>query len=607
MTFLLLYLCCITCDISFVFLVAKRVVSRHHKLQDRELQVYAYYPCLGLQPPSIDVKTPMAWLPSHILVDCACPVIDFLLSSPSCKSEVENKMLSCMCKIEWPSVGNEGRIRLKSDINLSQVIVMNNAERWEETVKIFWNDSMKSFSHATIQLMEATWKSFVEKIAEITSNEGLKVKLISTVFEVQIAGKTSAVKDTLSRLQEIKNYVDEDVKRQKDTITEKVNLKQYELHLLRMKNFDQEMIAKYPGISVVIPEKGCVVLTGLAGDVLKVSLEMNDELRLIQSKNWSTSPDVIKLLERPAMLKHLQDRFHREGVMLHLDFVDNKDLSLFGFRKDHLDRGLKIIEQLTYLRKLKIEDHWKALIASGRLQTWIDSVVKENNDLIVFEINAKHNSLLLISGKSKSDDLIENLLTFIQDNTEIQKFCGPYQISIVNFVKRFMVKDILSVEDDLKSCSVKISFEKKGPDTQPCIRGTRHGVSSAEKRLATLINGLVVDYFKYEDSQAKPAAKYLAGKGRLYLDALETKHQVVIQPEIIERMGKMKAESEDKILVNNKEVMCFNIESGIRILLIEGNIVQQKVDAIINPTNQKLEMTGGVAAAILKAGKLYAL
>jgi hypothetical protein len=39
------------------------------------------------------------------------------------------------------------------------------------------------------------------------------------------------------------------------------------------------------------------------------------------------------------------------------------------------------------------------------------------------------------------------------------------------------------------------------------------------------------DYYECEGPQAKPAAKYFADKGRLFLEALANKHRVLIQTE----------------------------------------------------------------------------
>jgi len=52
----------------------------------------------------------------------------------------------------------------------------------------------------------------------------------------------------------------------------------------------------------------------------------------------------------------------------------------------------------------------------------------------------------------------------------------------------------------------------------------------------------------------------------------------------------------------NKEIAQVQTESGKRLILVHGDITEEKVDAIVNAANSHLKHGGGVAAAIARKG-----
>ncbi|MFP3855021.1 MAG: macro domain-containing protein [Anaerolineales bacterium] len=54
--------------------------------------------------------------------------------------------------------------------------------------------------------------------------------------------------------------------------------------------------------------------------------------------------------------------------------------------------------------------------------------------------------------------------------------------------------------------------------------------------------------------------------------------------------------------MSNQIVMERKLDNGLRLQLVQGDITQEQVDAIVNAANEQLQHAGGVAAAIAKAG-----
>jgi hypothetical protein len=89
----------------------------------------------------------------------------------------------------------------------------------------------------------------------------------------------------------------------------------------------------------------------------------------------------------------------------------------------------------------------------------------------------------------------------------------------------------------------------------------------------------------------------------LFLEALANKHRVLIQTEAEVTATVMADEVENVDVVPGlREVLCFDLPSGPRLLVVAGNIAAEQVDVIVSPTNEQLDLTGGVAASIVRAG-----
>lgn len=159
------------------------------------------------------------------------------------------------------------------------------------------------------------------------------------------------------------------------------------------------------------------------------------------------------------------------------------------------------------------------------------------------------------------------------------------------------------IEQDI-GCSVKIDF--KVNERQFVVSGNSTGTAMAEKRLDALMLSIKSDHYECEGPQSKPAAKYFANKGRLFLEALANKHRVLIQTEA-EVAANAMADDAGNISAapGLDEVYCFELPSGHRLLVVAGNIAAEQVDAIVCPTNEHSHPTGSMPASIARAGMLW--
>jgi hypothetical protein len=142
-----------------LFAAVQSVVSRSHNVQSRLLQVSAILSLPGSAAIVSRCLITLAWLPSHIVVNCpSAHILTFLLSSSKHRKFIEEKLVEYQCKVEWPN-SSDGCVMLKNDAKTTlDLAVSKHAEKWEKKVRDAWDLLMTKFAHESLCLMEATWE-----------------------------------------------------------------------------------------------------------------------------------------------------------------------------------------------------------------------------------------------------------------------------------------------------------------------------------------------------------------------------------------------------------------------------------------------------------------
>ncbi|KAK7479331.1 hypothetical protein BaRGS_00029409 [Batillaria attramentaria] len=161
----------------------------------------------------------------------------------------------------------------------------------------------------------------------------------------------------------------------------------------------------------------------------------------------------------------------------------------------------------------------------------------------------------------------------------------------MKFLSEFCAADLRAVHEKAKELGVSLAINKNGAVT----KGPRDGLARIGADMQKLVNTIVSDKMTFK---THGATKYLKGqKGQDFLQSTgqNTKCLVTLSND---------QSSDDASLAagTNRVLAQVDVSPWGKLVIMQGDITQCQVGAIVNAANGRLEHGGGVAAAIVDAG-----
>jgi len=263
--------------------------------------------------------------------------------------------------------------------------------------------------------------------------------------------------------------------------------------------------------------------------------------------------------------------------------------------KQELEAGQKILEEAIVEQVIDLKKENLEVINSP---AWTALKMKLKNDLgdvvLIEEDVGKQRFQLLIT----SDRFVavrEEIQSCLDENSILTAEVDVVR-PVVQLITKFHLNEIKNI---------KISFERHRIDIHQHDRGflvqcNKFVLQSAVQAVQNLCHKVVS-----EDHQiSRPGMKtfFNSEKGKQAISVLEAKHKVIcVDPDDIEPIT---VKHSSHVVDNSSDILYTStISEGRTVKVLIGDITKQKVDVIVNAANDQLLHQGGLAAAIVKAGK----
>ena len=202
----------------------------------------------------------------------------------------------------------------------------------------------------------------------------------------------------------------------------------------------------------------------------------------------------------------------------------------------------------------------------------------------------------LITASSVFSNIQESMHNCLDEHSMLEQ---PLHVEspVSDLLMTYFQGEINKIASRYQKFIVTIANSEKGF----IVKGTKNGLSVAFQEMKTLIDKICSG--NHVISRPGIDRYFRSKKGIAAVKAVETTYKVIcadprriVRPEVSEQTS-------SPISTATKELYMTTFPGGTTVKVLVGDITQQTVDAIVNAANSQLKHNGGLARAIIEAGK----
>uniref|UniRef100_UPI0037E7907B poly(ADP-ribose) polymerase family member 14-related sequence 1 isoform X1 n=1 Tax=Semicossyphus pulcher TaxID=241346 RepID=UPI0037E7907B len=555
----------------------QKILKKKHDIKRKEIRVYPFYKSLGIALYGKD--TPSLKLPAAISEPIDEAVWRYLNDKQSAAETIHAQLNQHFCKVnlDQPTVCLSPVSSLLQEKDAKATI-----KEWKDTVKAAFAHALSKFQSLKLQPEPTEWEESESKIRETLQNEDVVVVPDKASGVFTVVGPVGDVNRLQETLYEIINKIVKRVHRQKLSVTQDIKVSKSIFHILCQDGIQDKLLRVYPELKMsYTKESPNLVVTGLMDEILAASKVIYDAKGALKRQNLEIDTFVLDLLkdEHPEQLTNAL--LTSSGIDAAFEIHANK-VQLLAVS----DRGL-----------MDAENHLGRLLVSRYIGVEDSNVLKkpEWTDLVSQSEKTNNKSMrriridttgkqVVVSGYTDSVEKVSNELEdFLRQNAQVEETVKVKPEVVVEYIKKLGTSSLKHVEH-----KVKVHFKKEAIS----LSGCRVHVTECKTLIDNLVSSLCFEQFKV----SKPGVKtFFQDKEAMYTSSIFHETHSLVQ-----LVDGTNGEQDDHRQFP-KPVYQLQTPDGAEIAVCKADMCSYPVDAVVNAANEKLNLSGGLAGAILSA------
>ncbi|MBN3299572.1 PAR14 polymerase, partial [Amia calva] len=359
-------------------------------------------------------------------------------------------------------------------------------------------------------------------------------------------------------------------------------------------SFEAELRIKFPGLLITRKDLNLLTLEGPSKEVQAARCSLKEGLGQIHERVVNLSRPLLSFLEDQGRVQEFHSRFLsnlKSPVVVDMEL----GLKIFSLSQQALEEASRVF--LSELRE-EVRELGGPLASPATLSKLKESLCGVEMQLnqgkrrvqvqYVQDANTNKQSIQIVGYSQEVSRVTEALRYHELREAVTVAVVTLHNSEMVDCFHELM--ELLSVQ----AAGVKLtSVSSPSPAVQ--LTGPKHLVTSLQRSLEEALDGLVWEVLTIN----KPGAyEYFQNEGSKYLKMVGKSMHCLIRPS---KPGQVRAV--DPATITSQGVWCtFCLEGGLNLVVRQGDITQERVEAIVNASNEDLRHSSGVALRISKAG-----
>ncbi|KAL3863208.1 hypothetical protein ACJMK2_004974 [Sinanodonta woodiana] len=578
--------------------VVDSVLGREHTLDNSEIQLQLFYPFIG-KTTSVENREKFQ-NPDSFVFKVNIHVIAFFRQVPNAKVRLEQELSKTHGRLVIPSE-NSDTLEIFPTLNAKMEGVKKFAKTWKDTAKQNLEAYMQQLDCSEHHVMPDIWASTVTSLQKVHIPKAEDVIVCADQQQniIRVVGFKDMVSHVSNGLKQIICDGEKELELKKQRTSDRKTLPQHQLYFLSAIDFPGKVRNICSEVECTIQqEDNSIVFEGILLDIKQAQLHMFETIQTIAK---SSMPDYsrskMELLAMKETCDYIRQRLKENGCM-GLWESDGNGVIVYDVCDQKVNEGIQIIKKCLVENTINITPEQSVVINSDAWNTMLADINRQHQGQTLIRA-LLHNSTIEIAATDQiAGKIIESVHNFIRANALYTK-AVTVDIHKIRYLEQWKKPQI---DEICKSQQIKLvnTDLSQGVIT---LQGTQKGLREAEDKMSTLLKQMCC---KHKPIEKPGMGKYLfSDKGKELIKDIEKENKCTIDLMNDEDVETSPEEFEmelEKHLQYPVECLSCQMLGGRTMSVFHGDITELDIHVLINPCNQMLDHSGGLAKAVVEKG-----
>lgn len=550
-----------------------------HRIRQEEISVYPFYESLGIALYGKD-KPPLK-LPATISESIDDAMGRYLNRNQSASATIHRDLAKHFCKADFTNQSTVYLSPVSSLLHQKDAKVM--IKEWRDTVKSAFAQAMSKFRSLKFHPDSEAWQESEEKLRQMLEKEDVDLISEKASGDLFVVGLVEQVNRLEKPLSEVLNKIAKRVRREKSSVTQEIKMSPSTFHILCQDGLQDKLLQVYPELKISF-KKDCqdLTVTGLNDEIFAASKVMYDAMFALKRQNLDIDQYVFDLLKDEEQEDLTNTLLISNGINAAFEISTHR-VQLLAVSERDLSSAEGHLGRLLISHFIDVEDsnvlqkpEWKHLVSQ---------LEKANSKSCrKIRINTTGQQAVVSGHRESVMKVSEELDDFLKQNAHVEEAVVVNHNAIVEYFK-LDTSRLKTFQD-----RVVMSYRKDSIS----LSGSRADVSNCKTLVEELVSSVFFESLKVAKAGAK---KFFKDKESMYVNSLLSETHCLVQ--LVDEISVGQDDLAHRQVP--KPVYQLQTPDGVEIAVCKADMCHYPVYAVVNSSNQDLNLNGGLGGALLKA------